>query len=277
MSVQRHGPRSARWNGTVRRGLLIPRVAVLGARAPKDPVRAWQRYWAGVTTTGSAGEVLWDVDTDDEFVAYRELLTAHTDTSLPVVDLGCGNGRFTRWLATVFPLAVGVDVADAAVRRARLESAPSIPGGRLEFRTVDVTSTAAVAPLAEEYGPVNVFVRGVLHVLDPPAQRRLAAGAHQLVGDTGRLLLAETAFRGSGLRYLESLGAGPRGIPGPLARAIGGLPRPGAFGPAERAACFPAADWTVVTQADSLIRAVPMRSAGVPELIPGYVAVLAGR
>lgn len=265
---------SGPWRDTVRRGLLVPRVAVLGARAPRDPVQAWERYWAGVTTTGSAGEVLWDVDADDEFVQYRELLVRHHDVSLPVLDVGCGNGRFTRWLATVFPLAVGVDVAEPAVRRARQESASN---ARVEFRTVDGTDPAATAALAAEFAPANVFVRGVLHVLDRPSQRRFAAGARALVGNRGRLLLAETAFRGSGLAYLESLGAGPRGIPEPLARAIGGLPRPGAFGGPERAAAFPASDWTVITERDTQIRAVPMRSDTVVERIPGYLAVLAGR
>ncbi|WP_111766744.1 class I SAM-dependent methyltransferase [Nakamurella deserti] len=271
---RRLGRRSTAWRGSLRRGLLVPRVAVLGSRAPRDPLLAWQRYWAGISTTGSGGEVLWDVDEDDEFDRYRELLLRHTDVSLPVVDLGCGNGRFTRRLATVYPRAIGVDVAAAAVDRARAETAAD---PRVEFRTVDVTAAGAVAALAAELGPVNLFVRGVLHVLDRPAQRRLAAGARQLVGGDGRLLLAETAFRGSGLQYLESLGAGPRAIPMPLARAIGGLPRPGAFGAAERAAAFPSSDWTVLVEGDTHIRAVPMRTTSVPEEIPGYLAVLAAR
>lgn len=262
------------WGPSLRRGLMVPRVAVLGARAPRDPVQAWERYWAGVSSTGSAGQVLWDVDVDDEFGRYRELLRQHTDPALPILDLGCGNGRFTRWLAGIFPLAVGVDVAAAAVTRARSESDGT---AGVEFRTADVTSPDAIAELTGAYGPVNVFLRGVLHVLERPAQHRLAVGAHALVGATGRLLLAETAFRGSGLAYLEALGAGPRRIPMPLARAIGGLPRPGAFGAAERAVCFPAAEWSVLAEEDTQIRAVPMRSAGVPELIPGYLAVLAPR
>lgn len=265
---------SGPWRDTVRRGLLVPRVAVLGARAPRDPGTAWERYWAGVSVTGSTGEVLWDVDADDEFVQYRELLRQHMDLTLPIVDLGCGNGRFTRWLSTVFPVAVGVDRADAAVARARAESAGD---AHVAFRTVDVTDPAAMTALADGLGPANVFVRGVLHVLDGAAQQRLAAGAHTLLGGGGRLMLAETAFRGGGLAYLESLGAGPRGIPMPLARAIGGLPRPGAFGGPERADAFPSSAWTVLVEQDTLIRAVPMRTDTEPELIPGYLAVLAGR
>ena len=40
-----------------------------------------------------------------------ERMRAHLDLTLPVVDLGCGNGRQTRALASSFPLAIGVDLA----------------------------------------------------------------------------------------------------------------------------------------------------------------------
>ena len=49
-------------------------------------------------------------------------ISRYLDPALPVVDVGSGNGRCTRWLASRFPAAVGVDVASAAVTRARDES-----------------------------------------------------------------------------------------------------------------------------------------------------------
>ena len=49
-------------------------------------------------------------------------ISRYLDPALPVVDVGSGNGRYTRWLASRFPAAVGVDVASAAVTRARDES-----------------------------------------------------------------------------------------------------------------------------------------------------------
>ena len=41
------------------------------------------------------------------------------DTSRPVVDLGCGPGRFTRCLAQAFPEVIGIDVSAAQLELAR--------------------------------------------------------------------------------------------------------------------------------------------------------------
>lgn len=92
------------WN----RALLVPHLVRLGLRAPRDVSTRWDRYWAGVTATGDGGDVLWDSSSSDEAQRYLDLLGAHADPGLPVVDVGCGNGRFTRALAGRFPRAVGV-------------------------------------------------------------------------------------------------------------------------------------------------------------------------
>ena len=92
----------------------------------------------------------------------------HLDMTLPIVDVGCGNGRFTRRLSTSFPRAVGVDLSENAVALAARE-ASGIPG--LTFRAVDGTAPAAADTLRAELGAdANVFVRGVFHVLDQPGQ-----------------------------------------------------------------------------------------------------------
>ncbi len=253
---------------------MMPRVVALGAHVPRDPTVAWQRFWHDVRTTGNGGDVLWDLDTQDEFGRYRGLLDEHFDRSLPIIDVGCGNGRLTRWLATMFPLAVGVDVAATAIDRARAESGDQ---SGLEFVTVDSCEESAGPRLHDRYGDANVFFRGVLHVLDDPSRVATAITAHAIVGKSGGVFLAETDFRGSGLAYLEHLGATARSIPRPLLRAIGGLPQPGHFGPVERAASFPADQWDIIIDGPTTIRTVPMRSADRPETIPGYVAVLKPR
>jgi SAM-dependent methyltransferase len=257
-----------------RRMLMIPRVAALGAKAPRNPTVAWDRFWHDVRSTGTGGDVLWDLDTEDEFTRYRSLMGAHFDCSLPIIDIGCGNGRFTRWLASMFPLAVGIDMAATAVDRARAES-----GGRtgLDFVTMDATDRTAGSRLNSRYGDANIFVRGVFHVLDHSSQLGVAATARRIAGNTGGILLAETDFRGSGLAYLQHLGATARSIPMPLQRAIGGLPRPGQFGSAERANCFPDDQWQLIVDGPTEIKTVPMRSTTQPENIPGYVAVLVPR
>jgi SAM-dependent methyltransferase len=257
----------------LRRALVVPHVVRLVVRAPRAVGTRWDRYWAATTATGDDGDVLWDAADPAEATRYTDLLAAHADPARPVVDLGCGNGRYTRALAARFGRAVGIDIAGPAVERARVECGG---GARVEFRVGDITDPALGAALRAELGPCTVFVRGVLHVLDPAAARGIAATAAELVGPGGVVLLAETDFRGSLLAYLQSLGAGPRGVPSPLARALSaGLPRPHRFGPAELEAAFPEARWERLAE-DGTVRigAVPMHTPGVREAIPGRLALL---
>ncbi|MFC5063356.1 class I SAM-dependent methyltransferase [Actinomycetospora atypica] len=265
------------------RALLVPQVVRLGRRAPRVTSTRWERYWASTGATGDDGDVLWDSSTPGEAQHYLELLAAHADPRLPIVDLGCGNGRFTRALARHYPRVLGVDVAPAAITRARAETdGPGTPDPRrdVRFRAIDATAVGSGRRLREEVGgDAHVFIRGVLHVLDDDARQRLVATVRALVGSSGTVLVAETNHRGSALSYLESLGATPRGMPAPLARAISsGLPTPRPFGIDELNACFPPGRWEAVrTERDAEITVVPLRRHGVPEHVPALVAVLRPR
>jgi SAM-dependent methyltransferase len=257
----------------LRRVLLVPQVIRLARHAPRDVDTRWDRYWAAVERTGDDGDVLWDASTSSEADHYLELLGTHADPQLPVVDVGCGNGRFTRVLAQRFRPAIGVDVSPHAVARARLESG-SLP--HLQFRVADMTAESAGRTLRSELGPCNALVRGVLHVLAPAERRRLAANLAELL-DSPRatLLVAETNHPGSLLAYLEDLGARPTRFPRALGRAItAGLPRPSPFGRDELAETFPHAHWDRVrTDHDARIATVPAHRGGAVS-VPGLVAVL---
>lgn len=252
---------------------LVPSVVRLASRAPKDPDTAWEGYWRGVRSTGRSGDVLWDAGAQRERDQYAQHLLAHFDPALPVVDVGCGNGTHTRWLAGLFPSVLGVDVSAGAIDRARQES-DDVPNA--EYAVLDATAGDAGTRLVERLGPANVFVRGVFHVLKPNRQKALAASLHTVVGGGGRLFLAETNFRGNSLGYLAELGATRAHMPRQLQRALEHLPRPGHFGPQERARRFPAASWRLVVDGPAEIEVVPMNDAGRPQQVPGYFAVMAG-
>jgi SAM-dependent methyltransferase len=252
--------------------VLLPTLAKLSSRVPKNPHTAWERYWAGISHTGRGGQVLWDAGAASEQERYEEQIRAQLDPALPVIDVGCGNGTFTRWLAGMFPEAIGVDVSGSAVARAGAESG-DVPNAR--FLAVDATADGAAGLLREAAGgDANVFLRGVLHVLDPAEQARLAANLHALVGRRGRVFPAETNFQGNRFQYVAHLGADRRGIPGPLRRAIEGLPMPGHFGRRECRRVFDPAAWELLAEGPAVIEAVPMKSSGSTERIPGYFAAL---
>ncbi|MFI0815207.1 methyltransferase domain-containing protein [Streptomyces sp. NPDC021098] len=146
---------------------------------------AWESYWR--ETSDAPGEAIWDADPALSAARDVDRLVPHADLSLPVVDLGCGNGTQTRYLATRFGRAVGVDLSHAAVAHARrADTARSA-----EFRQLSLTDAAAVRALRDGLGDVNIYMRAVIHQSDAPDRRPVAEAVATLVGRRGRGFLAE--------------------------------------------------------------------------------------
>ena len=263
----------------LRKYLLIPRLIRLSSAAPKDPLTAWDRYWGNVRSTGATGDVLWDSGSSHELEGYLPKF-ARMDQSLPVVDVGCGNGSFTRLLAQHFPHALGLDYSANAVDRARQESGDITTAS---FAVCDMTAPDAARTVVTALeaagwtGDANVFIRGVLHVLDSKGRAALAANLLPVVGSRGSVFLAETNFPGTPVDYVSHLGATRDSIPAPLEWAIKGLPMPGRFGAAQRAKAFPTADWNLLEEGATSIETRPLSNPSDPDLIPGYFALLRAR
>lgn len=256
--------------------LMAPRLVRLARAAPKDRPVAWERYWAGITAKGIGGEVLWDSGTDREFLGYKDVLLRHFDPGLPVVDVGCGDGGFTRVLAGVFPEVIGVDISRHAVDRARAEPAlgdPDRDGGKVTYEVRDMTLPGAAAGLAGRAG-ANVFIRGLLHVLRRDDQAALAENLRVLAEPGGAVFLVETNFRGSPVSYASHLGATLRSIPAPLERAIRALPMPGHFGPEERLRVLSPAVWELLEDGPATIETHPLTGMAGRNTVPGYFAVV---
>lgn len=252
--------------------LLIPQLIWYGARAPRDQGVAWDRYWASVRRTGPDGEVLWDAAGAAELDRVRAQALAHMDTGLPVVDVGCGNGRFTRLLAGSFPRALGVDVAAHAVSRAEEES-----GGvdNVEYRVLDACVAGAGKQLFDELGEANVFMRGVLHTFDAGQRERAVANLRSLAGQRGVIYVAETNYPGDLLDQLVAQGGTATSLPEPLRKCIAaGMRPPRHIGAAQMAALFPAGDWETLDSGPVTMYGVPMTSKGEFESIPGFFAIL---
>lgn len=253
--------------------LMVPRLISLSRAVPGNREVAWDRYWAGIHRTGLGGEVLWDAGNENEITRYLQILQRHLDPRLPVVDVGCGHGAITRSLAASFPQVLGVDVSARAVERARAESAGrENPGYLVRDMTAPGAGTGLIGPTG-----ANVFVRGLLHVLERADQVALARNLRDLAGERGTVFLAETNFRGNSVEYVARLGATRRHIPAPLERAIRQLPIPGHFGPVERATVFPPKEWELLEDGPTTIETNPMTGTAGTGRIPGYYAVLRAR
>ena len=216
--------------------------------------------------------MLWDVAERAELDWCVQRAGRHFDPALSVVDVGCGNGRFSRLLADRFPVVIGIDVAASAVRLAEAESAGQ---PRVSYRVVDAADPDAMRRLAGEIGPVNVFIRGVLHITAPGKRAGIADGIAALVGDAGRVLLVETAFDGDPLDYLEYVGGGHGRIP-PLVRPLvrAGLPPPRRFAGPELDRIFPAEAWPRLDSGAVEMRVIDQDGRRPSLPIPGFFAVL---
>ncbi|WP_317446268.1 class I SAM-dependent methyltransferase [Streptomyces collinus] len=175
----------------------------------------WESYWRG--TSDATGEAIWDADPSLTAGPHSELLLPHADATRTIVDLGCGNGTQTRYLATRFARAVGVDLSHAAVEHARRAAEKAADGTSVEFQQLDLTDTGAVGALHDRLGDSNVYMRAVIHQSEPAARPLVAAAVARIIGTRGRAFVVELT---SGSRdVLRNAAAGPDG-PGPKLRRV---------------------------------------------------------
>ncbi|MBD0741564.1 class I SAM-dependent methyltransferase [Streptomyces sp. CBMA152] len=170
---------------------------------------AWEGFWR--EAPDEPGAVFWDAEpalTAGPHLALFEPHLAHL--SLPVIDLGCGNGTQTRFLADRYDSVTGVDLSPAAVEHARAQD----PDGRAQFAQLDATDEKAVQALHDRLGDANVYVRGVLHQCEPDDRRPLARAVATLVGERGRAFLVELAE--SAKPVIMGLAQSPAGPPAKL-------------------------------------------------------------
>jgi SAM-dependent methyltransferase len=258
-----------------RKFLVIPQLAWYGMRTPRgSQVEAWDRFWRRIDKTGRDGQVLWDAASRAELDQLQANLRAHADVSLPLVDVGCGNGRQSRELAALAPRVLGIDASQGAIDHARAESSSV---ANLTFRRADITTGGVGAELHRELGDANVFIRGVFHVLDHKGRLAAVQSLRNLLGTRGTLYLSETNIQ-SPLDHLEFQGATATTMPEPLRRAVAaGIRPPARFGAAEVRAYFPPDTWSTLTEGPALMHGVPLHAGRALEEIPSYMAILRGR
>ncbi|MFD9908336.1 class I SAM-dependent methyltransferase [Streptomyces sp. NPDC059063] len=167
--------------------------------------QAWEGFWS--EAPHDEGAVFWDSAPALAAALHLALFEPHVAApGLPVVDLGCGNGTQTRFLADRYPHVLGVDLSESAIDHARRAD----PAGQAEFRQLDAVDKAATEQLHAELGDVNVYMRGVLHQCEPDDRQPLLDSIATLTGERGRAFVVELAeAAGPALRALVQGAGGP--------------------------------------------------------------------
>ncbi|WP_306335213.1 class I SAM-dependent methyltransferase [Streptomyces sp. KL118A] len=171
---------------------------------------AWEGFWQ--EASDEQGAVFWDAEPVLTAGLHLALFEPHmTAIGLPVVDLGCGNGTQTRFLADRFPRVIGVDLSAAALDHARRAD----PADQVDFRELDAVEKSEAEQLHAEIGDANVYMRGVLHQCDPEDRQPLLDSVATLLGDRGRAFVVEPSEAARSV--LMGLVQGPAGPPPKLA------------------------------------------------------------
>jgi SAM-dependent methyltransferase len=171
--------------------------------------QAWESFWRDAPD--GEGSVFWDAEPEVTAALHLPLFEPYFHAALPLADMGCGNGRQTRYLAGRYDRAVGLDLSAAAVEHARRQD----PHGTAEYQRLDGADLTSVRRLHAELGDANVYLRGVLHQCEPEDRAALAEGIAELAGERGRVFALELAGTAKGV--LLGLAQRPQGPPAKLA------------------------------------------------------------
>ena len=171
---------------------------------------AWEGFWRAAPE--EQGAVFWDADPTLTVGIHLGLFEPHlADPSLAMVDLGCGNGTQTRFLADRFRRVVGADLSLAALDHAQQAD----PAGQATYRVLDAVEKSETETLHAEIGDANVYMRGVLHQAEPEDRQPMVDGIAALVGERGRVFLVELSEAAKPV--LMGLAQSPAGPPPKLA------------------------------------------------------------
>jgi SAM-dependent methyltransferase len=233
----------------------------------RDLAQRWERWWAEVGQT--PGEVLWEADPGDLDADLGHFVGSF-GKALPVIDLGCGDGRQTRFLAKHFLHVVGVDVSAAAIGRARTADNPP----NVSFHLLDARDSSSAATLHAALGDANVYIRGVLQALPPASRPDAVEVIATLLGTTGTLFAKELPPEVAA--YFADVVKRYGGPPPSLAKVMQHI-QPGQITLEALAGLFPIGRFNVLGTGDSRIRTVNTLPGGEVIIYPAIWALIRPR
>ena len=229
---------------------------------------SWESYWRAIS--GAPGEVFWDADPAQAAQQDFPRFASFCDARLPLLDVGCGNGTQTHFLAQHWGSVIGVDISPAALAIARATNAAANIG----YRVLDLLSAADVDQFHADIGDVNIYMRTVLHQLAAQDQPVAARGVEQLLGATGTLYLIELSAVAEA--YFGEL-IKKYGLPPGLARVFEHHITPGLLHEQQLATLFPSERFIVLNEGESAIQTTYLIPEGEYARVPAFYRVLRRR
>jgi len=226
---------------------------------------SWENFWS--TSTGAPGEIFWDADPAHAAQQDLALFQCHLDPKLTMIDLGCGNGTQTRFLADHCVRVIGTEISPAAVGIARTKHAAR----NVSYRVLDVLSPDDAQTLHQEIGDANVYMRAVLHQLSPADHATAIQSIERLLGRKGVLYLVELSSAAEPFfaQLIKQYGPPPG-----LARVFQHQITPGMVNENDLDVLFPADRFTLLRTGPSHIHTVHTLPTGEVVKVPAFYAIL---
>jgi SAM-dependent methyltransferase len=156
---------------------------------PDPPMQFFDNAYEGTPT--------WDIGRQQS--AIVRLATAGSIAG-PVIEVGCGTGENSLYLASLGYDVVGIDLARRAIDKARAKAEQRAAGGTVEFVVWDALNVAELRRAFQTAIDVGLF-----HSLQPEQRSRYAAALHEALLPGGRAYLLCWSAR-------NPLGYGPERI-----------------------------------------------------------------
>lgn len=241
--------------------------------SPRNYKKQWDSYWQTVHRTGRGGEVLWDNIPERAAAEDLRLFKRHVDDRIPLLDIGCGNGRQTRFLARHFRRVIGVDISPAAIELACRET---VEEKNVEYRLLDAVNPAEAEAFHQEHGDVNIYMRGVFHCVQQKDRPDFVRSLEILLGERGTLYMIE--LQDGALSVLRKVpGDSPSGLPRLVHNVVQHGIRPIGFNWKDRRSYYPEDRWRILGQGhEAAINTVLVRE-GRETRVPATYLVLRPR
>lgn len=224
----------------------------------------WETYWSKISVEDS-GRVFWDDVSETNAEEDLQRFIHYIDPNLPLLDLGCGHGRQTRFFAQHFQQVIGADLSPSAIRIAKSEHPNIDDRGNIEYRVFDALDSESARALHQEFGDMNIYMRGVLHMIKWHDRRQFTNNLALLLGEKGTLYQIELPTKS--ILYMRSL-------PEELFSTIPKITRRVGFNNEDRRLFYADDRWVVVDEgADVSLSTIPLPE-GRKDLMPANYLIL---
>lgn len=224
-------------------------------------LKHWDSYWRAIENSGPQAHVLWETDPERSAWEDMQRFQPYFDKTLPLLDLGCGSGRQTRFLAQNFQKVIGVDVSPAVIKRAQQAAADQ---ENAEFHVLNAVNQEAAQAFHREFGDVNVYIRGVFHVIKETDRPTFVSSLRTLLGRHGTLYQIELTT--AALAYVRSI---PHDGSFKFPRVVQPI---GFDNDRDREIYYPSEQWELVDEGDNVpLHTITLQNGEIGEVPSNYL------